>query len=166
MSENNPGYLYRCKITDSAGNVAYSEPGEICEDELTVVAQPEDSMGKIGDTATFAVEAHGTGLTYQWQVSSNRGVTWYDSTASGYATSSISLTIQSQHHGYYYRCKVTDSEGNVVYSEPGEVLPPLEKWTNTYNADGMRTQRTNDTVTYKYTYHGNLYSMSPILINR
>ena len=35
LTANNIGYQYRCKITDSAGNVVYSEPGTICVAQIT-----------------------------------------------------------------------------------------------------------------------------------
>ena len=35
---------------------------------LTIIAQPEDYVGPLGSTASFTVEASGSGLTYQWYV--------------------------------------------------------------------------------------------------
>ena len=35
-------------------------------------------------------------------------------------------------------------------------------WTNTYNADGLRTQRTNGTTTYSYVYNGSSLSQMTV----
>ena len=89
MTEDRVGRLYRCKITDSAGNVLYSQPGRICLDTAAILSQPEDYAGRLGDTARFSVTARGSGLTYQWQVSTNGGSSWGNSSAGGYSTNSM-----------------------------------------------------------------------------
>ena len=41
--------------------------------DCAITKQPEDFVGMVGDTAAFSIEARGTNLTYQWQVSTNGG---------------------------------------------------------------------------------------------
>lgn len=119
------------------------------------MTQPEDFIGRIGDTVSFCVEARGENLTYQWQVSTDGGSSWYDSTGGGYATPRVyGFQVTETRVGNLYRCKVTDGDGNVVYSEPGKIILLTEDWTNTYNADGLRTRRTNGSKTYEYVYNG------------
>jgi RHS repeat-associated protein len=59
---------------------------------------------------------------------------------------------------YQYRCKVTDVNGNVVYSEPGIIRTPQIRWVYTYNADGIRRSRTDNVTTYQYVYNGDKLS--------
>ena len=98
------------------------------------------------------MEAYGEGLTYRWQVSTNSGKSWSNSSASCYNTPEIQVPIKSSNGGY--RCKITDSSGNVVYSAPAQVKHAKETWTNTYDANGMRTQRKSSSATYSYIYNG------------
>ena len=42
----------------------------------------------------------------------------------------------------------------MAYSEPATVIPYAITWEFTYDANGMRTGRTNGTVTYSYLYNG------------
>jgi len=162
ITSSNIGRLYRCKITDSSGNVTYSQPGKIRNDPVAVTTQPVDFHGVSGDTASFTVEAVGSGLSYQWQVSTNGGNTWGNSTAGGYSTNSMWVNVTDSNGGYRYRCKVTDSSGNVVYSEPGEIKLARETWTFTYDANGMRTQRASSSATYNYVYNGSQLSQMTV----
>ena len=162
ITSSNIGRLYRCKITDSSGNVTYSQPGKIRNDPVAVTTQPVDFHGVSGDTATFTIAAVGSGLSYQWQVSTNGGNTWGNSTAGGYNTASMWVNVTDSNGGYRYRCKVTDSSGNVVYSEPGEIKLARETWTFTYDADGMRTSRSSSSATYSYVYNGSQLSQMTV----
>ena len=60
-------------------------------------------------------------LTYQWQVSTNGGNSFGNSTAGGYATANMNIPLTEARVGYQYRCKITDGDGNIVYSEPGKI---------------------------------------------
>ena len=147
------GYMYRCKITDSSGNVVYTDPAAIIPKQLVITKHPENFAGTLGNTMLFSIEAKGSGLSYQWQFSTD-GSSWYSSHVSGYNTPTLQLVQEDKHNGYYYRCKVTDSSGNVAYSEPGRVSLETESWQFSYDADGLRTQRSNGSRTYTYVYNG------------
>ena len=64
------------------------------------------------------------------------------------------VSVAEYNINYLYRCKVTDSAGNVVYSKPAAVKTGQVTWKNTYNADGLRTKRTDGYNTYTYYYTG------------
>ena len=87
--------------------------------DFAIITQPEDFYGKTGDEVRFTVEATGTDLSYRWQVSTNGGSTWGNSTAGGYTTNSMWVPQTDYNPGYLYRCKITDGDGNVLYSKPG-----------------------------------------------
>jgi hypothetical protein len=65
-------------------------------------------------SATFSVTAAGSGITYQWQQSTD-GTTWkeYNSKASSFTTMYTSTTGVKK---IYYRCVVTDGRGNTAIS--------------------------------------------------
>ena len=154
LTEARVGCLYRCQVTDGDGNVVYSEPGQICLDVLSVVTQPEDYIGRVGETVHFSIEARGDDLSYRWQSSNDGGETWSNSSVDGFNTNSMRAELTEARIGWLYRCQVTDGEGNTVYSEPGEMALVSETWTYTYDADGLRTGRSNGTKTYSYVYNG------------
>lgn len=81
----------------------------------------ENIGGNIRSLANVLVE-YGV-VTCQWQYSTNL-TTWNDTTVSGsgYDTNTLKLEANSNRNGYYYRCKFTDEEGNVIYSETSQFL--------------------------------------------
>ena len=107
------GNYYRCKVTDSAGNVVYSSSVRLYV--LGITTQPVNKEVEAGETVKFTVKATGTGLTYQWQSSAN-GKTWKNCSSSTAVKATFTFTGKTSHNGNYYRCKVTDSAGNVVYT--------------------------------------------------
>ena len=141
------GYQYRCKITDSAGNVIYSNA--VTLNVLGIKTQPVSVATKSGNTATFKVAATGKGITYQWQWRANSSSSWANTTVSGNKTATISMPATTTRDGYQYRCKITDSAGNVIYSN-----------AVTLNVLGIKTQpasvtaKVGDTVTFKVVATG------------
>ena len=111
------GMLYRCKVTNEGGSVYTAEA------KLTVTAavkpeitaQPTAQTAAAGETVTFTVTASGTGLTYQWQYSTDYGKTWTDKAGSTKATHTV--TVKASYNGYLYRCVVTNSKGTVTSSK-------------------------------------------------
>ncbi|MBQ9929547.1 MAG: hypothetical protein IJO72_02025 [Oscillospiraceae bacterium] len=108
------GNYYRCKVTDSAGNVVYTDTVRLYV--LGISEQPVSKTVNKGKTAKFTVEATGASVKYQWQVSTDGGKTWKNCSSSSATKASFSFTAKTSHNGNYYRCKVTDSAGNTVYS--------------------------------------------------
>ena len=147
------GTTYRCYITDSTGNVAISDSATVHTDPIGFITQPEDCHCSPTGTATFSVEVYGTDVTYQWQWHSPSSTTWQNSGATGANTNSISLGASGD-NGTVYRCVITDANGNVAYSEPATVIPYAITWEFEYNADGMRTYRSNGVTSYEYIYNG------------
>ena len=81
------------------------------------VSGPSPVTILVGNTATFTVSVtnFGTGLTYQWQYSSNGGTTYANCTlGTGITTASFTTAATNNAeagNGYYYRCVVVDSDG-------------------------------------------------------
>ena len=118
--------IYRCVITDAFGNSIASDICRILKKadytELQMISQPSDIEAAIGDTAKFAVNAIGTDLTYQWQLSSNNGITWENSAAKGNRTASVSFPVTSYSYKLIYRCVITDALGNRIESDTCRII--------------------------------------------
>jgi hypothetical protein len=61
-------------------------------------------------------------LTYQWQESTDYGITWFDVTSTGSFTGSQSRSlivnsVSDEYDGNLYRCVVSNSYGGVVSNE-------------------------------------------------
>ena len=84
-------------------------------EKLEITKQPENYVGVEGSTATFKVEASGTGLKYQWQWCHENE--WLDSTQEGSQTSTISVVLNSNRDGRKYRCIVSGKTGASVTSK-------------------------------------------------
>ncbi len=90
-----------------------------CQEKIDVNNQSVESTAHIGNRAEFSVDAYGySGLSYQWQVSSNNS-TWTDIEGQTAAVGA-SLPLSEENNGYFYRCKLTNGWGNVVYSDPAQ----------------------------------------------
>jgi uncharacterized protein (DUF2249 family) len=74
-------------------------------------------VGSIEETAIFAVEAEGTGLTYQWQYCNADSNIWRISSMAGNDTMEIHVPVTNLRDGQKYRCVVTDADHNTVISK-------------------------------------------------
>ncbi len=97
--QSDDGNQYRAKFTTQCGDV-FSDAATLNFYALPDITQhPQDVTICEGDPFTLSVQASGTGLTYQWQYSSDN-VTWTDipgATASTYAVN----TATTSDAGYY-----------------------------------------------------------------
>ena len=76
-----------------------------------IMTQPAGMSVAEGKTAVFSVAASGSGLTYQWQYSSNGGA-WKNK--SGATSSSYTVTAKTSFDGVLYRCVVKNAGGSVT----------------------------------------------------
>ena len=117
MQEKFAGRMYRCVI--SAGGETYISDSALLtmNTDTRITKQPDDVTVAAGNTAVFHIEASGSGLTYQWQWSTD-GSTWKNCTSNGYKTDTLSFKAQTKYNGRRYRCRVTSGDDK-VYSEFG-----------------------------------------------
>jgi hypothetical protein len=74
-----------------------------------ITAQPVNTSGCTGGNATFSVTATGSGLTYNWQVSTDGGVTW-NNVSPAATTATLTLTnVTAAMTNNQYRCQVGGS---------------------------------------------------------
>lgn len=111
------GYQYRCKITDVNGKSVFTKVATLKVSSVVVTAQPSDNYLMAGKTAEFTVVVEGEGLKYQWQYWDPGYDVWGNTTATGSKTATLKVPATLGRNGYRYRCKITDSYGNVIYSK-------------------------------------------------
>ena len=117
IKDSRNGNVYQCVITDKYGDtVTTDEVTLTVKASLSIVEQPTNFSGSVGNTAKFIVEAQGEGLKYQWQVLKNG--TWTNcSINDGARTNTLSLEIKESRNGCVYHCIVTDKTGATVTSD-------------------------------------------------
>ena len=102
----NDGYLYRCVVKDSTGEVA-SKGAKLTISSLKITTDPQDTTRAVGASVSFTVAAEGSGtLSYQWQYRKKDGTNWYNSNASGSKTNTLRFKAAAANDGYLYRCVV------------------------------------------------------------
>ena len=111
------GRQYRCVITDDSGSQVVSRAANLTVSAIQITAQPEDAVVSAGSTASFHVEAAGSGLKYQWQTKLNETADWGNTGLSGSKTDTLSFTAYSAYNGRQYRCIITDASGKTVTSD-------------------------------------------------
>ncbi|WP_157486590.1 Calx-beta domain-containing protein [Maribacter forsetii] len=82
---------------------------------VTIATQPTDKVANLGDTVAYTTSVNGTGLTYQWDVSTDNGSTWStisdSGVYSGATTTTLTLTnVTSTESGNQFRFSAFDSE--------------------------------------------------------
>ena len=85
---------------------------------VTITQQPEDCVYTPGGSASFAVTASGTGLTYRWQFSTDNGDTWVNSANATANTRVLYMTTVSDFQlSVIWRCIVTDATGHTAVTQ-------------------------------------------------
>ena len=85
-------------------------------DTMFIIYQPKDAVGDVGDTVTFTVVAMNV-ASYQWEVAKIGTNTWNNSGSAGATTETATTVIANTTYNYRLRCKLTDADGNVIYSD-------------------------------------------------
>lgn len=95
-----------------------------------VTMHPQDVASCKGFDVYYSVTGTGTGLTYQWQLSTNNGVSWSNlannATYSNVTTSQLKVNAQASMNNYMYRCVVGGTCAPAVNSN-GAKLTILEE---------------------------------------
>ena len=119
------GRLVRCIVTDNSGKSATSDSARLQVEGAgpVITAQPKDVSCALNETATFAIKASGSGLSYTWQYSDNGGASW-STTKSASLTTSYSFTATAARNGRMIRCVVTDSSGRSTTSNSARLTMP------------------------------------------
>ncbi len=148
------GYKYRCIVTNSGGSVTSNAATlTVTGGKPTITTQPSNVTAAAGSgNATFKVAASGSGLSYQWQVSTNGGTTWSNSPATGNKTATLSVPVTADRNGYKYRCNVTNSGGTTTSSAATLTVTGGKPVISTQPANAQAKAGTN--VTFKVVATG------------
>ena len=125
-------YLYCIVVTDAAGGEVYSNvvfvTQSVVSNKLRIVTAPTNDIAQVGDVATFTVAVDGgTGpYTYRWEYMSDH-FEWdaiTGSWATGAQSDTLSFGVADDEfiYNYFYRCIITDAEGNQVVTDPVRVV--------------------------------------------
>lgn len=110
------GYMFRCVVTDGEGVSEISDVAELSVDSFGITTQPKNVTVNSGEKAVFTVAAAGTGLKYQWRVSTNGGMTWGNTSLSGNKTAKLTVDATMKRNGYQFKCEVSNDAGDVIES--------------------------------------------------
>ena len=132
-------------------------------EEPVIVSQPVNAEVIEGDRAYFHVVATGADLTYQWQFSTNKGKTWYNSTGQGATTADLNVAGSAANTKYLYRCMITNAAGSAISGSVRVILivvPVIE--TQPVNAEVVEGERayfhvvaSGTDFTYQWQYSSN-----------
>lgn len=145
------GCLFHCIVTDAVGTTVTSETAYYkMETEPYITSQPTSIEAEDGQKVSFTVAAAGTGLTYQWEYSSNGGKTWKVNTASSATSATLKFTVSAKRDGYMYRCVVTDASGKTATSDAAT----LTVVTSEFEVDGVIYDVLTSDTCYVKQYNG------------
>ncbi len=147
---------YRCQVTDTNGTTDSTDATG------TVNYPPEISSGPTPNQTTFnegdgmsivvgATAGQPSGITYQWQMSTDGGGSWlnidgstHGGRFSGYSTNTLSITVNKDEDNSRYRCIVSNSAGSDtssatvdmdVHYVPYIIIQPSDKDMNEGESD-------------------------------
>lgn len=156
------GNRYRCQLNSSCGN-ATSNGAILTVNALPAVsADPVSATACTGTNQTFSVTASGTGITYQWQISTDGGVTYSNVPAaapySGTTTANLTITgVTLGLNNNRYRCVVTGTCAPAITSAAA-TLTVLSAVSITGNpANQTICEGTNTSFTVSATGAGLVY---------
>ena len=108
-AQNNNQYRAVIGGTCAAGTINSSAATLTINTPASVTSQPANTSACIGGNANFTVTASGSGLSYNWQVSTDGGITWTDVTPAS-NTSTLTLTgVTAAMNNNQYRSVVSIS---------------------------------------------------------
>ena len=110
-----------CLITNGDGQQLYSDIARITisSQVIVITAQPQNVSTKPDRQVTFSVSANGTGLTYLWYYMKSGSRSW--SAWSEYTAATIQPPANDTWNGMQVRCRITDTYGNSIESQPATV---------------------------------------------
>ena len=120
-TEEKEGNLYRCVITAPDGSSVTSAAAKLTiSRKLGFITQPKAYTGEFRDEVLFEVQAGGTNLKYQWEISSD-GTDWTPVSSSG-KTQRYKTTVLLSTVGKYFRCVIMEPTGANVASVAVRIL--------------------------------------------
>jgi PKD repeat protein len=110
------GSQYRCQVSNGCGTAAVSTAAvlTVCT-SASITANPTNQSVVAGLPATFSVTAGGSGtLAYQWQQSTNGGLSY--NPIGGATSATYSFTALAGQNQYLFRCQASNGCGSPALS--------------------------------------------------
>jgi hypothetical protein len=113
-----------CEYSDINGNImvsTWNNGNATIYQVPSIVTHPVDRTIYAGSNTTFSCSGAGTSIAYQWQLSTDNGLNWYNLADGGVysgvttATMTITSALYSM-NGYKYRCKVSGTCNPAAYT--------------------------------------------------
>jgi len=136
ISEHNPEYKYRCKVTDASGNIVYSKPG-------TIKTAQVDWKNTYNSEGVRVKRSDGyTSYNYVYNGNKLSQMTVGDETLRfGYSESGVPIYVQWNNSRYFY---VTNQQGDVTaivsISGIAVVKYNYDAWENILSITGSRAE--------------------------
>ncbi|MGN0181268.1 MAG: hypothetical protein ACI4DP_02480 [Candidatus Ornithomonoglobus sp.] len=112
------GYMFRCNVTDSMGNVITTNSAVLRPKELKITGQPQSLTALTGSSAVLNIEAEGYKTAYMWFVSSDGGESWFKADMfDGCGSASLTVPAEKEYSGYRFYCRVSDKTGGSINSD-------------------------------------------------
>ena len=132
---------------------------------IVITSQPQDVTAAAGDTVQFTVAAEGNGLTYQWEYCLATSTKWTEWAGSTSQTFTLALNTDTRLTASY-RCRITDANGNVIYSDvvkvnvaeygPIVITKQPEDWYGVVGAKVLfSVEATGEGLTYQWEWRSN-----------
>jgi len=107
------GWRFRAVFTNSAGSTASSGAQLQVLTPPTILTQPTNQAGRIGETVIFTATATGMPApTVQWQFSPDGGSTWI--VMQGATTTALAVGVTGDENGYLFRAVFTNAAGSAT----------------------------------------------------
>ncbi len=125
---------------------------------VAITTQPSNSVSLVNSNASFTVAATGSGLTYQWQESTDNGVTWNNISGATSATYTA-VSVTNAMNGYQYQCivsgatpctSVTSSVVSLTISTTAIATQPLSTTICSNETATFTIATTGTTPTYQW----------------
>lgn len=147
------GYMYRCKITDTAGGIWFSGAAVLSLKAVPDInSQPSDVSAAAGKTVTFKVGTTETPASYQWKYKTPVGTKWLNATAEGNTTQTLKVPVTKGKDGYIYKCVVTFADSTVKISQVAKLT--VKAANAIIDQTGNVTANVGDTGIFKVTAAG------------
>ncbi|MEO6406018.1 MAG: T9SS type A sorting domain-containing protein [Ferruginibacter sp.] len=152
------GYGYRVVVNGTCNSVTSNCALLTVNSPVTISAQPQSVALCLPGTTSFSITATGTGITYQWQLSTDAGATWGNIAGATTATYNPG-TLSGSMNGYQYRVILTGTCTPTLTSSVAilTVNLPVAITTQPVNTPvcvGSNTQftvaATGSTITYQW----------------
>ena len=117
------GYAYRCLISGSCSPAVTSNCALLSVGSaVTITTQPTDQTICSGSSPSFTVAGSGTGILYQWQLSTDGGTTWTNiagATATNYTLTGATVTANNNNR---FRCQLSNASCTVPATSGAAIL--------------------------------------------